>query len=240
MHFHPLCLLSAHLGLAKNPSLHQAPFRLWMRPSQRALHQAPFRLRMWSFQRALHQAPAVMTEGSTCALMARGSVSGMPLFWSTHFPSGVGPSTPSYSFLHFPPPALRMVLICARLDPPTRILAWALQGGPAQRLMPFTQPWARWAPFAGRFLFSFGSRDCFLSVSFKSSTTYGVCCHCCVRGNTRGALGGLQVSHSITYLAAAGCCTIGSWGLGDKLATSLMCAWESRRVRVGRVPWWRV
>ena len=37
--------------------------------------------------------------------------------------SGVGPSTPSYSFLHFPPPALRMVLICARLDPPTRILA---------------------------------------------------------------------------------------------------------------------
>ena len=171
MHFHPLCLLSARLALAKNPSLHQAPFRLWMLPSQRALHQAP-----GSDDGRNH----VRFDGPGKRL---GDAT-LLVYTLPH--SGVGPSTPSYSFLHFPPTGPLMVLICARPDPPTRILTWALQRGPAQRLMPFTQPWARWAPFAGRFLFSFGSRDCFLSVSFKSSTTYGVCCHCCVRGAPEG------------------------------------------------------
>ena len=40
-------------------------------------------------------------------------------------------------------------------------------------------------------LFSFGSRDSFLCVSFKPSTTYSVWCHCCFHGNTRGVFGGL-------------------------------------------------
>ena len=40
-------------------------------------------------------------------------------------------------------------------------------------------------------LFSFGSRDGFLCVSFKPSTTYSVCCHCCFHRNTKGGFGGL-------------------------------------------------